>query len=155
MLRVTLAQVNQTVGDFDTNVARLVAAVRTAESDGTQVIVAPELAVTGYPPEDLLLKTSFVDANLRALDEIARATGETIAVVGFVDRVGSTLFNAAAVCAEGKVAGVYHKHLLPNYGVFDERRYFEPGTDHLLIDTDQGILGGCVCEDAWSPEGPV
>ncbi|MFN2388380.1 MAG: NAD+ synthase [Actinomycetota bacterium] len=155
MLRVALAQIDQTVGDVAGNVARLRSAITRAAEAGAQLVATPELAVTGYPPEDLLLKKAFLEANRRAVEDVAASTGDIVAVVGFVDVDGSHLYNAAAVCTRGAVAAVYRKHLLPNYGVFDEHRYFEPGTDHLLLQTDAGVIGVCVCEDAWSERGPL
>ncbi|MFN2524949.1 MAG: NAD+ synthase [Actinomycetota bacterium] len=152
---IAVAQLNQTVGDISGNTERIVASVVRAKAMGAQVVCAPELAISGYPPEDLLLKRSFVSANRSALDQIAEATTDVIAIVGFVDTDGSALYNAAAICADRKVASVYRKQLLPNYGVFDEKRYFEPGARDLLIETSAGVLGVCVCEDLWSPSGPV
>jgi NAD+ synthase (glutamine-hydrolysing) len=155
MVRVALAQMNLTVGDIGGNTKALVDALAAADDAGAQVVATPELGVTGYPPEDLLLKASFVDANLEAVHAIARSSGDVLAVVGFVDRENDRLFNAAALCQSGRLLGIYHKHLLPNYGVFDENRYFHPGREHLLIETDEGVIGVCVCEDAWSARGPV
>ncbi len=155
MIRIALAQLNQAVGDIDGNVARLQSAIDQAHSAGAQVLATPELAVPGYPPEDLVLKRSFVDANRDALDRIARSVRELVAVIGFVDQDGDHLYNAAAICHRGGVIGVYRKQLLPNYGVFDERRYFEPGDELVMLDTDQGILGVCICEDLWFDPGPA
>ena len=155
MVRIALAQMNTTVGDIDGNSTRILEAIERAEAARAHLVAVPELAITGYPPEDLVLKRPFVEENLSALEAIAARTGDTIAVIGFVDRDGSALFNAAAICQGGRIAGIYRKQLLPNYGVFDERRYFTPGTDHLLVETDLGVIGVCVCEDAWSPEGPL
>ncbi|HVL65297.1 MAG TPA: NAD+ synthase [Actinomycetota bacterium] len=155
MVRVAMAQVNPTVGDLDANVGLSVDAIRRAESSGAQIVALPELMITGYPPEDLLLRDAFVDANRRALEEVARATGEVMAVVGFVDASHAARYNAAAICSRGEVIAVYHKHLLPNYGVFDERRYFTPGKGHVLLEAGETTIGVCVCEDAWSPDGPV
>jgi NAD+ synthase (glutamine-hydrolysing) len=155
MIRTALAQMNLTVGDIEGNTGLLISTLKSAESAGAQMVATPELGVTGYPPEDLLLKRSFVDANLEAVAAIAESTGELLAVVGFVDREGDHLFNAAAICHSGNLIGVYRKQLLPNYGVFDEDRYFEPGREHLLIETNAGVIGVCICEDAWSPRGPV
>src|SRR5204863_2598187 len=118
------------------------------------LVALPELAVTGYPPEDLVLRPSFVADNLRTLEDLAPAVTGITAVVGFVDRDGDRIFNAAAVIAGGRVVGVYHKHLLPNYGVFDEKRYFTPG-DEILIERVAGIpFGVTICEDIWSSDGP-
>lgn len=119
------------------------------------MVAFPELAITGYPPEDLVLKRSFVEANAAAVKQVASSSGRALLVVGFVDRGRGSLYNAAAICQGGELLGVYRKHLLPNYGVFDERRYFEPGRGHLLIETDHGVVGVCICEDAWSETGPV
>lgn len=130
-------------------------AMREAAGAGAQVVALPELAITGYPPEDLLLKHSFVRANRSALDEIVAASDEVIGVIGFVDADDTNVYNAAAICQNGKLLGIYRKQLLPNYGVFDEDRYFEPGVEHLLIETSEGVIGICVCEDAWFDPGPV
>ncbi len=123
-LRVALAQLNLVVGDLDGNVERIIDAMKSAESDQCDLVAFPELAVTGYPPEDLLLKPAFVRDNREALDRVVAASGRCAAVVGFVDQIDAGLFNAVAVCADGRIVGVYHKQLLPNYEVFDERRYF-------------------------------
>jgi NAD+ synthase (glutamine-hydrolysing) len=155
MIRTALAQMNLTVGDIDGNTDLLIEALKAAEAAGAQLVATPELGVTGYPPEDLLLKGSFLAANLEAVTAIARSTGDLLAVVGFVDREGDRLFNAAAICHSGQLLGIYRKQLLPNYGVFDEDRYFEPGREHLLLETNDGVIGVCVCEDAWSATGPV
>jgi NAD+ synthase (glutamine-hydrolysing) len=155
MIAIALAQMNPTVGDIEGNQELIEDAIRQAHSAGAEVVAVPELAVTGYPPEDLLMKKSLVQANIDALHAIASTTPDVLAIVGFVDRGKGTLYNAAAVCSHGEVLGVYRKHLLPNYGVFDEHRYFEPGRGHILIETQEAVIGVCVCEDAWSPTGPV
>ncbi|MGH2807189.1 MAG: NAD+ synthase [Actinomycetota bacterium] len=155
MIRIALAQMKTIVGDVAGNVDKILAAMERADAEGAQVVVVPELAITGYPPEDLLLKKTFVAANRSALDRVAAASTDVLTVVGFVDRDGSKIYNAAALCHRGKLVGVYRKHLLPNYGVFDEARYFEEGDEHLLFETAHGVIGVCVCEDAWSPTGPV
>ena len=136
-LRVAGAQVNLVVGDIDGNLKTILEAMERAEEAEADVLVLPELAVTGYPPEDLLLRRSFIDQNIEALRQIAQASEKTAVVVGFVDRVDGDrhkddsvergLANAAAVVADGAIRGIYHKVLLPNYGVFDEARYFAPG----------------------------
>ena len=155
MVRVALAQMNQTVGDLDGNEARLLEAIRRARDEGAQVLVTPELAISGYPPEDLLLRRSFLAAAREKLENVASKTGDLLAIIGFPDCVDGKLYNAAAICHADRVVDIYQKHLLPNYGVFDEDRYFEPGTGYVLIETEQSVLGVCVCEDAWSPTGPV
>jgi NAD+ synthase (glutamine-hydrolysing) len=156
-LRVALGQINTRVGDLDGNVARMVEALRAADEQGCDLAVFPELAVCGYPPEDLLLKPGFVADNRAALDAVAAATtaGGCAAVVGFVD-AGRDLHNAAAVCADGTVQAIYHKRLLPNYAVFDEQRYFAPGTETAPLVLVGGVrIGVSVCEDAFSPTGPI
>jgi NAD+ synthase (glutamine-hydrolysing) len=154
-LRVALCQINTTVGDLDGNVLRILTALAEADEAGCDLAVFPELAVCGYPPEDLLLKPGFVADNRRALDRVAAATGRCAAVVGFVDE-GRDLYNAAAVCAGGQVRAVYHKRNLPNYAVFDEERYFAPGTgDAPLVEVAGLKIGVSVCEDAFSPTGPI
>ncbi len=154
-LRVALCQMNPTVGDLGGNVEQIVAALATAEDAGCDLAVFGELAVTGYPPEDLLLKPGFVADNLAALTKIAATTGRCAVVVGFVDQ-GADLHNAAAVCADGEVRGVYHKQELPNYSVFDEKRYFAPGTGATQLWLIGGVrVGVSICEDAWNPTGPI
>lgn len=155
MIRVALAQLDLVVGDIAGNTRRIASAIERGASEGAQIVCTPELGITGYPPEDLVLKQSFVAANLAAVHEIARATRGVAAVIGFVDSDDRGLYNAAAVCANGEVVAVYRKQLLPNYGVFDEQRYFRPGNHHYLFDTSAGVVGVCVCEDAWSDIGPL
>ncbi|HLI53162.1 MAG TPA: NAD+ synthase [Acidimicrobiales bacterium] len=154
-VRIALAQMNPTVGDLEGNAARIVAAIGEAEQAGADLAVFPELAITGYPPEDLLLKPGFIADNLAAVGKVAAATGSCAAVVGFVDEQ-LDLYNAAAVCAGGEIRGVYHKQLLPNYGVFDEQRYFAAGTGAQQLFGIAGVrVGVSICEDAWSPTGPI
>lgn len=155
MVRFALAQLNQVVGDIDGNLSRLLEAASRAAESGAQILVPPELAITGYPPEDLLLKSSFLKATRRALEDFAAKASDVTAIIGFADSGPEGLYNAAAVCHGGRVQAVYHKQLLPNYGVFDERRHFTSGTSVLLIDTPAATIGVCVCEDAWSTTGPI
>jgi NAD+ synthase (glutamine-hydrolysing) len=157
-LRLALAQLNLVVGDLDGNVERIVAATRAADAEGADVVAFPELAVSAYPPEDLLLKPSFVADNRAALDRVVAATAalRPVAVVGFTHRVEGVLVNAVAVCADGAIHGIYAKRRLPNYEVFDEGRYFEPGTEPLQLYRVAGVaLGVSICEDAWRPGGPI
>ena len=155
-LRIALCQLDTVVGDLQGNVERMVAALEEAEDAGADLAVFPELAITGYPPEDLLLKPRFVADNLDALAKLAARTGRTAAVVGFVGRDEAGLRNAAAVCVDGAVAGVYRKRLLPNYAVFDEQRYFQPGAGEPLVVDIAGVRCGIsVCEDAWQAAGPM
>ncbi|MGH8971901.1 MAG: NAD+ synthase [Acidimicrobiia bacterium] len=154
-LRIALAQINTTVGDLAGNAARILAAYEEAEAAGTDLVVFPELAVSGYPPEDLLLRPAFVAQAAETLEKIAARTGTTAALVGFPE-ARRDLFNAAAVCARGSVAGIYRKHLLPNYAVFDEARYFAPGDEPGPLFVIGGVrVAVSVCEDAWSPAGPI
>jgi NAD+ synthase (glutamine-hydrolysing) len=156
MLRIGLAQMNTTVGDIEGNKARILDVLAEGDAAGAQVVATPELALTGYPPEDLLLKPSFVAHNRAALEDIARLTEDVALIVGFTDaNQAGRLYNAAGVCHRGKVAGVIRKQLLPNYGVFDERRYFNPGNELMVFDTPDGVIGICVCEDVWFDPGPA
>ena len=125
-LRVGLAQIDSTVGDIDGNVAKVLEYVRRARADDVDIVSFPELAVTGYPPEDLLLRPAFIQDNLEALRQIVDACRGITAIVGFVDRDAVGIYNAAAVIHNGDLAGIYRKQRLPNYGVFDELRYFQP-----------------------------
>ena len=155
-MRAGLAQLNLVVGDLDGNADRIIDAMKSAESERCDLVAFPELAITGYPPEDLLLKPAFVSDNRDALERVAAASGRCAAVVGFVDQAGDALYNAVAVCAEGRVAGIYHKHRLPNYEVFDERRYFEPGTEAVVLYHVGGVrVAVTICEDAWVADGPL
>jgi NAD+ synthase (glutamine-hydrolysing) len=154
-LRLALCQIDSVVGDITGNTERVAQAMKRSESLGADLAVFPELMLTGYPPEDLLLKPSFVTENLAALHELAGQSGACAAVVGYVEEDGE-LYNAAAVMAEGRLAGSFRKNILPNYGVFDERRYFAPGGPPEEIFSIGGVrVGVVVCEDAWSPAGPV
>jgi len=154
-VRVAACQLNLVVGDLEGNATAILDAIDQAEIAECDLAVFPELAITGYPPEDLLLKPGFVADNRAALDRVAAGTGRCAAVIGFVD-AGRDLYNAAAVCANGKVQGVYRKRLLPNYGVFDEQRYFMPSQEPGRLFVIGGVrVGVVVCEDAWSPDGPI
>ena len=153
-MRIALAQVNVVVGDLEGNVARILAAVGEAERVAADLVVLPELAVTGYPPEDLLLRPGFVRAAREAVDEVARGCTGTIALVG-APSFDRDLSNAAFVCAHGAVQGVYRKHFLPNYGVFDEHRYFAPGRELVLLELGDVLVGPTICEDVWQPGPPA
>ncbi len=154
-LRIAMCQLNTRVGDLAGNAERIVDALREAEAHGADLAVFPELAITGYPPEDLLLKPGFVADNQAALAVVAAATRDCAAVVGFVD-AGRDLYNAAAVCAHGKVQVTYHKRELPNYAVFDEQRYFARGEMTPSLALIGGVrVGVSICEDAFNPNGPI
>src|SRR5438552_7145610 len=152
--RVSLAQINPTVGDIEGNTRRIVDGVVQARSLGAELVAFPELAITGYPPEDLLFKSAFIEANLAALRDVTKAARGLTTVVGFVDR-RQDLFNAAAVIHDGTLAGVYHKQFLPNYGVFDENRYFQAGREASVFSVGSTCVAVNVCEDVWYPTGPI
>ena len=156
-LRIALAQINPTVGDLEGNVARICAAYDEAEAAGCDIVAFPELAITGYPPEDLVLKPGFVADNLVALGKVAARTRRCAAVVGYV-AADRDIYNAAAMCVGGEIVGTYRKRLLPNYAVFDEARYFTPGhaSDPYELYEIGGVkVGISICEDVWSPTGPL
>jgi NAD+ synthase (glutamine-hydrolysing) len=154
-LRVGLAQLNLVVGDLEGNVTRILDAYERAEGDACDLVVFPELAVTGYPPEDLLLRPAFVAQAQESMEKVAARTGRAVAVLGY-PLLERDLYNAAAVCANGKVHGVYRKHILPNSTVFDEERYFTASsTDGPLFNVAGTRVAVTICEDAWSPGGPI
>lgn len=154
-LRIALAQINTTVGDVDGNSARVLRGVAAARDAGADVVVFPELTVTGYPPEDLLLRPQFLADNLAALNRIARTAKKGIAaVVGFADRQDGR-YNAAAVIHDGRIAAVQQKTHLPNYGVFDENRYFTAGHRSCVVALNGITIGVNICEDIWVPDGPA
>jgi NAD+ synthase (glutamine-hydrolysing) len=153
-MRLALAQINTTVGDLDGNRERILARLAEAKEAGADLALFPELAVTGYPPEDLLLRPSFVRAAGRSLAQIAREARGIVAFVG-VPHLDRDLYNACAVCAAGEVKALYRKRFLPNYGVFDEHRYFAPGRDLFLLEHGEALIGPTVCEDIWQPGPPA
>lgn len=152
--RIALAQINTTVGDLDGNAAKIVDYIGHARELGADVVAFPELAVTGYPPEDLLFKRQFIDDNKARALEVAAASTEIASIFGFVDS-DPDVYNAAAVANDGKVVGVYHKMHLPNYGVFDEERYFEAGGECAVFVICGVRVGVNVCEDIWQAVGPT
>src|SRR6266568_1614336 len=156
-LRVALAQINVTVGDLEGNSQKILTAMQQASAARAQILGTPELALTGYPPEDLLLKPGFVDDNLRVLQELiqaSRAFPGLTTVIGFVDR-DHDIYNAAAIINAGRLIGKYHKHYLPNYGVFDENRYFQAGRKAPIFVINGVHVGVNICEDMWYPTGPM
>ena len=153
-MRLALAQINTTVGDLDGNRERIVARLAEAKEAGADVVLFPELAVTGYPPEDLLLRPSFVEAAEESLAQIASEARGIVAFVG-TPHLDRDLYNVCAVCAAGEVKALYRKRFLPNYGVFDERRYFAPGRDLFLLEHGEVLMGPTVCEDIWQPGPPA
>src|SRR6186713_2751090 len=154
-MRLALAQIDTTVGDLDGNRERILSRLEDARDLGADIVLFPELAITGYPPEDLLLRPSFVHAAERSLAQVAsEARGGIAAFVG-VPHLDRDLYNACAVCAGGEVKAIYRKRFLPNYGVFDEHRYFAPGRDLFLLQHGDALIGPTVCEDVWQPGPPA
>lgn len=153
-IRLALAQLNMTVGDLEGNAKKIKAAIVRARAQHADVVLFPELAVSGYPPEDLLLKPDFIDANRRALDDIRKETDDIVAIVGFPSADDYDIYNAAAVLQNGRLVGEYRKHYLPNYSVFDENRYFGEGQESPVFDFGGDIVGVSICEDIWYPSGP-
>ena len=155
-IRVALAQLNFCLGDFESNVASITEAYDRALEREADVVVFSELAVCGYPPEDLLLKQRFLEDARSALEDVAAHTSNPVAVVGFPEQDGERIYNSAAVCHQGAVTGIYRKQLLPNYSVFDEKRYFTPGVSAGPIFQIAGVMVGIsICEDQWFDEGPL
>jgi len=154
-IRIALAQINPTVGEFEGKVRRIGQVLQKARTLGSDIVAFPELAIPGYPPEDLLLRPRFVLENRRALDEVVAYCRDELVIVGFVDNDGSDIYNAAAVIAGGQLVSVYHKTFLPNYGVFDEERYFQSGNRCPVFTLGEARVGVNICEDIWYPGGPT
>ena len=152
-IRLALAQINTTVGDLTGNANKILDGIAQARSAGAEIVAFPELAITGYPPEDLLLKPDFLTAAQQALDRVVSASHGLTVVVGTV-WADEDLFSAAAVLHDGEIAGVYRKQFLPNYGVFDEQRYFQAGSQRLIFERSGVGIGVSICEDIWYPGGP-
>jgi len=155
VLRIALAQVNPTLGDFAANVDKIVAMMKRAKDAGADIVTFPELAVCGYPPEDLLLRPRFLQDCRDALDEAAKQTEGVTAVIGFAEASDGKVFNSAAVVQDTAVAGVYRKIELPSYGVFDEKRYFTPGSGALVLELNGVRVLVTICEDVWIEGGAV
>jgi NAD+ synthase (glutamine-hydrolysing) len=153
-LRIGLCQINTTVGDIEGNTKKILAYIAKGKKMGADLLVFPEMAVTGYPPEDLLLMPKFIDANLKAIKTIAKSTSSVTAIVGFVNKDGD-IFNSAALLHDGKLKDAYSKIYLPNYGVFDEDRYFQVGKENFIFTLKSTPIGVSICEDLWYPGDPV
>ncbi|PIQ88242.1 MAG: NAD+ synthase [Candidatus Omnitrophica bacterium CG11_big_fil_rev_8_21_14_0_20_42_13] len=154
-LRIAIAQINPIVGDIEFNfnkIHRFILEAREAKAD---IVTFPELSLCGYPPEDLLLKNEFIGRNISALNKLKKSINDIIAVVGFVDSKDRKLYNAAAVIFKKRIAGIYRKILLPNYSVFDEKRYFSAGKDYPIFKISNIIFGVDICEDIWDKKGPL
>jgi len=154
IVRLALAQINPTVGDLPGNAKKVIETIARARDLGADLVAFPELTLTGYPPEDLLLRPEFLDQNQAAMEEVARSTSGITAVVGFAQREGD-VYNAAAIAHDGEIVGIYQKRHLPNYGVFDEVRYFRPGNDTFVCKRGALTFGVDVCEDIFTPVGPT
>lgn len=153
-LRLAMAQINPTVGDLAGNSDRILRYIERAQDVGADLVSFPELAITGYPPEDLLLKRDFIQSNINSLNKVAEECRHIAAIVGFVDRQ-EDIYNAAALLYHGQISAVYHKNFLPNYGVFDENRYFQAGHQPLIFTLKGVTIGINICEDIWYPGGPM
>ena len=153
LYKVALAQINATVGDIRGNTEKVIEYMKRASD--ANLVIFPELTLTGYPPKDLLLKPSFIKANREALERIIRETKGIAVIIGFVDKVGENIYNAAALIQNGRVIGIQHKTHLPNYDVFDEKRYFKPANENLVFKLDELKLGINICEDIWVDYGPT
>jgi NAD+ synthase (glutamine-hydrolysing) len=154
-IRIAIAQINLTVGDIDGNVKKMEEYVQKARTLAADIVVFPELAIPGYPPEDLLHKERFVDDNIAALKKFAKSAEDILVVAGFADKRAGDIFNSAAVIYKGHVKGIYDKVFLPNYGVFDERRYFKPGQEASVFRAGDMTFGVNICEDIWHKGGPT
>src|SRR5213592_1118333 len=153
-MRIALAQINTVVGDLEGNRQRIVSRLEEARGASADLALFPELAVTGYPPEDLLLRPGFIRAARKTVEQIAAASDGITVLVG-APHFDSDLYNACYVCSGGEVKAVYRKRFLPNYGVFDEDRYFAPGRDLILLEHGKTLIGPTVCEDMWQPGPPA
>ena len=155
ILRIAMAQINTCVGDFEGNTQKIISAIDQARARNCGIISFPELAVCGYPPEDLLFKKSFIRENIKRLGEITKRTNQILAVVGFAEMNKGQLFNSAAILARQKILDVYRKIHLPNYGVFDEKRYFQSGRNFVLYELSGVRFGVNICEDIWVGDGVI
>src|SRR3954453_17034029 len=153
-MRLALAQINTVVGDLDGNGERILQRLAESKEQNVDIVVFPELAVTGYPPEDLLLRPSFVRAAQAKAEQLSREARGIVALIG-VPGFDRDLFNACAVCAPGGIKALYRKRFLPNYGVFDEDRYFAPGRDLVLLEHGGTLVCVTICQDMWQPGPPA
>lgn len=154
-LRIAAVQIDTIVGGLESNRGKIADYIKLSKQAGADIVSFPELAITGYPPEDLLLKRGFVDDNIECLNELVKTIGDIVCIIGFVDRSRDELYNAAAVIYRHEIIGVYHKVLLPNYGVFDEKRYFAPGKQEGIYAVAGASFAVNICEDIWHNDGPI
>lgn len=155
IIRIAQAQINTTVGDFSGNLKKIIGFIDMALEKGCEIITFPEMTVCGYPPEDLLFKRDFLDDNLRAIENLKEYVRDIVVVAGYVDSWEGNIYSAAAVLQNRKLMGTYHKIELPNYGVFDEKRYFASGSSLVLFEMDQLVFTLTICEDVWIEGGAV
>ena len=156
MIRIALAQINSCVGDLKNNYYRIARSIALAKSRGAQLVIFPEMATTGYPPEDLLFKKHFTDEVADINQKIALLSDGICVIVGTIENSGQRKpFDSALICANKKILGVYHKVCLPNYGVFDEKRHFTAGTNPLVLVLNGLSIGLTICEDIWHDDGPL
>ena len=148
-MKIALAQINPNVGDIKGNASRIISIIKNTKAD---IIVFPELSITGYSPQDLLLKDNFVEENMKALRKIIKNTKNKFAVVGFVEKAHNELYNSAAIIGNRQVMEIHHKICLPNYTIFDEKRWFREGSSATTFDFNGKIIGVSICEDIWFPE---
>jgi len=154
-IRFGMAQINPTVGDLQGNKEKIIKSISNARSLGCDIVILPELAITGYPPEDLLLKPQFADDAMKALNEIVHKTENIIVIMGCLDKAKEGLYNSAALIRDKELIHIYHKIFLPNYGVFDEKRYFKAGNETFAFKLDGLKVGINICEDIWEGNGPA
>jgi len=154
-IRVAIGQINTVVGDLKANSDKILSCIKEASAKAVDLIVFPELSITGYPPEDLLLKPHFIKENLKCLKKISQEIGGVVAVIGFVDEEKGNIYNSAAIIRNKKIIRVYHKMRLPNYGIFDEKRYFKPGLKNALVKTKAFSFGLNICEDIWLQQSKI
>ncbi|MBR91879.1 MAG: NAD+ synthase [Dehalococcoidia bacterium] len=157
MSKITLAsaQINTTVGDIDSNTKKIINFIKKAEEKKVDILAFPELTITGYPPEDLVHYDHFVNSNIKKLKEISKSVKNTTVVIGFVNKIKNRLYNSAAIIENKKIKYIYNKIHLPNYGVFDEKRYFYPGEEIPILEINNTKIGISICEDIWEKESPV
>lgn len=155
MYKLAFAQINATVGDIDGNTEKVIEYIKKAKWKDVDLVIFPELTTTGYPPKDLPLKPSFIKASKEALERIINETKDIAVIIGFVDELGENIYNAAAIIQNRRLIGIPHKTHLPNYDVFDEKRYFKPATESSIFNLNGLKLGINICEDIWVDNGPT
>ena len=157
MAKLTLAsaQINTTVGDIDSNAKKIINFIKKTEKKKVDILTFPELTITGYPPEDLVHYDHFVNSNIKKLKEIARSVKNTTVIIGFVNKIKNRLYNSAAIIQNKKIKYIYNKIHLPNYGVFDEKRYFYSGDEIPILEINNVKIGISICEDIWEKDSPV